>query len=109
MQTPFLSGDILQQNGGRAGWHNPPAIFVAGAQRDARVLHCKNPVHSPGTPRRLNGYPGCQLFNLDYAKAQGSDFESKGDTMSFSRVKGIRNWCFKNPLSCRLNVHLQTD
>ena len=57
-QTPFLFGNILQQNGERAGRHYPPAIFVAGAQRDARVLHCKNPVHSPSTPRRLNGYPG---------------------------------------------------
>ena len=60
MQTPFPSGNILQQNGDRAGRHYPPAIFVAGAQRDARVLHCKNPVHSPGAPRRLNGYPGCK-------------------------------------------------
>ena len=58
MQTPFLSRNILRQNGDHAGRHFPPAIFVAVAQRDARVLHCKNPVHSPGALRRLNGYPG---------------------------------------------------
>ena len=61
-QTPFLSGNILQQNGDRAGRHYPPAIFVAGAQRDARVLHCKNPVHSAGAPRRLNGYLGWDRY-----------------------------------------------
>ena len=46
--------------------HNSNGLrtVVAGAQRDARVLHCKNPVHSPGTPRRLNGYPGCVRIQL---------------------------------------------
>ena len=58
-QTTFFPGDILRQNDNRAGRHYPSAIFEAGAQRDARVLHCKNPVHSPGAPRRLKGYPGC--------------------------------------------------
>ena len=61
-QTPFLSRNILQQNGDLAGRHYPPAISLARAQRDARVLHCKNPVHSPGAPRRLNGYPGCVWY-----------------------------------------------
>ena len=68
--SPYLSGDILQQNDDRAGWHFPPAIFVAVAQRDARVLHCKNPVHSPGTPRRLNGYPGCS--RITYSKPRST-------------------------------------
>ena len=51
--TPLLSGDILQQNGDRAERRYPPAIFVAGAQRDARVFHCKNQTPE-WLPRVLN-------------------------------------------------------
>ena len=41
-------------------WGNYPyAICVAGAQRGARVLHQRNPVHLSGAPGRTNGYPGC--------------------------------------------------
>ena len=73
--------------------------FVAGAQRDARVLHCKNPVHSPGTPIRLNGYPGCYWWLYTLRQRQnGRCFE---DTI-FKCISFNENCCISMHITTKI-------